>query len=95
MVPAIGTQTPRGLMWGCVSTVAVDPEVNGASHVNAAFIALEAPIHSAVLQQFCSACVRLCSNVRVMKYTAGPSLVCSSRFNCLCLSLNEKLTSAF
>lgn len=32
--------------------MAADSEVNGASHVNKAFIALETQIHSALLQQF-------------------------------------------
>lgn len=52
--------------------MAVDSEVNGASRVNEAFITLETQIHSALLQQFCSACVVLYSNVRVMKYSMGP-----------------------
>lgn len=37
--------------------MAVDPEVNGASRVNEAVITLETQIHSALLEQFSSACV--------------------------------------
>lgn len=45
--------------------MAVDSEVNGASHVNEAFITLETQILSPLLQQFCSECVVLYSDVRV------------------------------